>query len=336
MLGRRVWRRFKALFRKTSRFSEAEYLALHPDVALAVSAGAFKSGKEHFRKHGQAEGRLATFTGNRTPREKAVFHCLERGGLGLEIGPSHNPIAPKKQGYNVHILDHASADELRAKYQGHGVNLENIEEVDFIWRGQSLTELVGKTQAYDWIIASHVVEHIPDLIAFLQQCEQLLKPNGVLSLVVPDKRYCFDYFQPLSTTGMLLDAHAERRARPTPGQVLDHFANAATLNGAIAWSKRARSGADGLCHSFAGALAQWKRATSGTDYIDVHCWRFTPESFNLIISDLAQLEFLRLSIAARFPTNGCEFYVSLKKVDEKNQPGRSRSLRLKTLAKLNQ
>src|SRR5262245_3036400 len=64
-------------------------------------------------------------------REKALV-MIDRNGLGLEVGPSYNPIASKKEGFNVHILDHASAEELRAKYVGHGANVANIEEVDFV------------------------------------------------------------------------------------------------------------------------------------------------------------------------------------------------------------
>lgn len=92
---------------------------------------------------------------------------------------SHNSLAPKKEGLNVHIPDDASADELREKHKGHGVNLENIEEVDFVWRGEPLHELVGRQQSYDWFIASHVIEHSPALIIFLAECERLLKPDGV-------------------------------------------------------------------------------------------------------------------------------------------------------------
>ena len=294
-------------------FNETEYLALYPDVAAAVKAGAFKSGHAHYLKHGKTEGRAPSFASSRTPREQAVFHLIDQAGVGLEIGPSHNPIAPKKKGYKVHILDHASADELRAKYQGHGLNLDNIEEVDFVWQGQPLPDLIGKTQCYDWIIASHVVEHIPDLISFLQQCEQLLKPNGVLSLVVPDKRYCFDYFQPLSTTGMLLDAYAQKRKRPSAGQVFDHYANAVTANGSIAWSPDSKGGVDSLIHTQQEASAQFNLANTTDEYIDVHCWRFTPESFSLILSDINQLGLSNFGIEAKFPTSGCEFYVSLGK-----------------------
>ena len=292
-------------------FDEAEYLALYPDVAAAVEAGAFKTGFEHFQKHGEKEGRSPC--GPHTPREKAVFHLIDKKGLGLEIGPSHNPIAPKSKGYNVQILDHLSADELRAKYQGHGVNLNSIEEVDFIWRGQSLTDLIGKTECYDWIIASHVVEHVPDFISFFIQCESLLKPHGVLSLVIPDKRYCFDFFQQISSTGQMLDAYHERRVRPSSGQIFDYFSNSATSDGAIAWSGKHVSGVKELIHSLSEAKVQYKRVLEKPDYIDVHCWRFTPASFGLIVSDLNALGLIELEISASFPTSGCEFYVSLSK-----------------------
>ena len=128
-------------------------------------------------------------------RVEKALHLIEYDGFGLEIGPSHNPIAPKKAGFNVEILDHATADELRQKYQGHNLNLDNIEEVDYVWRGEPLDELIDKTEVYDYIIASHVIEHSTDIIGFLQQCSKLLKPTGVLSLIIPDKRYCFDYLR---------------------------------------------------------------------------------------------------------------------------------------------
>jgi predicted SAM-dependent methyltransferase len=242
-----------------------------------------------------------------------VFHLLDKTGLGLEIGPSHNPIAPKKKGFNVHILDHASATDLRNKYQDHGVSLENIEEVDFVWQGESFQELIGKTSCYDWIIASHVIEHVPDLISYLQQCESLLKPTGIFSLVIPDKRYCFDYFSSSSSTGSVLDAYAENRVRPSHGQIFDHIANASKRNGNIAWSLDEQGGADELVHTFAEAQAHWLKSVSTTDYMDIHCWRFTPASFRLLVSDLQALGLINLEVKVEFETTGCEFYVSLSK-----------------------
>ena len=38
-------------------FNEDDYLALNPDVAAAVKAGAFTSGRDHFERFGRSEGR---------------------------------------------------------------------------------------------------------------------------------------------------------------------------------------------------------------------------------------------------------------------------------------
>jgi hypothetical protein len=51
------------------------------------------------------------------------------------------------------------------------------------------------------------------MLGFLKDCETLLKQGGILVLAVPDKRRCFDLLQPLTSTGMILQAHAERRVR---------------------------------------------------------------------------------------------------------------------------
>jgi len=43
---------------------------------------------------------------DRNDRIKSMFDTY---GFGLEIGPSYNPLLPKAEGYNVEILDYASA-----------------------------------------------------------------------------------------------------------------------------------------------------------------------------------------------------------------------------------
>lgn len=294
-------------------FSEIEYFKENPDVAEAVKAGMFISGQQHYELYGKGEGRLLNRLPDETLREARAFHLSNRKGLGLEIGPCHNPIAPKKKGFNVHILDQCGAAELRKKYKDHNLDLENIEKVDFIWKGEPYQKLIGKTSCYDWIIASHVIEYVPDLIRFFQSCEALLKSAGTLSLVIPDRRYCFNYFSASSSTGSVLDAYAEKRVKPSQGQIFDHFANASKLHGNIAWSSDVKEGADELIHTFDGAKEQWTNSFDKKEEIDAHCWRFTPASFRLLISDLLNLGLINLEIKAEFPTTGCEFQVSLGK-----------------------
>jgi predicted SAM-dependent methyltransferase len=233
-------------------------------------------------------------------RDKALF-ALDRRGRGLEIGPSFNPMARKSDGFDVEIVDHATADELRAKYRDANCDLSQIEAVDYIWRGEPLDELVGQKR-YDWVIASHVVEHIPDLVSFLQQCARMLAPGGVLSLVVPDKRYCFDYFRAPTSTGDLLQAFVEKRRRHGAGVVFDQFAQ----------SVLRRNGELKLVHPLEEAKSMFERARDTTEYLDVHAWRFTPASFRLILTELRLLDLLSLEEVCSFPTEGIEFFVTLK------------------------
>lgn len=245
-----------------------------------------------------------------TDRVEKALHLLKRDGLGLEIGPSHNPMAPKKAGFNVHILDHATAEELKVKYIGHDINFDNIEEVDFVWQGQPLSELVGREHCYDWILASHLIEHTTDFVGFIQQCEKLLAKDGVLSLVVPDKRYCFDYFRWPSSAGEVLQAHIEGRVRHAPGTVFDHFVYASTMNKAITWNLNTRGDLK-FTHTFEQAKSVWEASQTSPEYIDTHGWKFTPSSFRLLLLEMQSLGLTNLAEVGSFDTVGYEFWITL-------------------------
>jgi hypothetical protein len=248
-------------------------------------------------------------------RQRYVAQYASPAGPGLEIGPSHSPLAPKARGFCVDILDHADAPALRAKYQDTEVDVANIEDVDYVWKGEPLSETIGRKHCYEWIIASHVIEHTPDLVGFLIECQTLLRESGRLILVVPDKRYCFDRFQSPTSTGDTLDAHRQRLTKPSPGRVFDHHANAVKKGhgGVIAWHKHAL-GKLRMIHTVEGARAAWQDAQHGDHYVDVHNWHFTPESFRLVVEDLRELGLIELGIADGPTGSGGEFCVCLQRM----------------------
>ena len=248
-------------------------------------------------------------------RVDKVMKEIDRMGLGLEIRPRMNPLASKRDGYHVHILDHFSTEELRRNYQGQMNSPLEIEDIDYVWNHEPLHELIDQEHYYDWIIGSHVIEHIPDLISFLLSCEKLLKPTGILSFAISDKRYCFDHFHAATSTGELLDAYERKLNRPTPGKVFDHSANAAKCNGQMAWGPHVQGDIE-LVHSRSYARTNWEIARSTEVFIDIHTWWFTPSSFSLLISDLRSLGLTKLAINSRYDTTGCEFFVSLVKKPE--------------------
>lgn len=243
-------------------------------------------------------------------RNQKILQRINKAGQGLEIGPSYRPIAPKKAGYNVQVIDHAPREQLVAKYAPHNVPVENIEEVDFIWHGEPYVELTGRPHFYDWIIASHVIEHTPNFIGFLDNCASILKETGVLSLAVPDLRFCFDHFRPPTTVARIVDAHLQKAVRHTPGTACEYIMSMVAKDDRECWPAGFR-GEYKLIHPPGDGPAVLRQVLQETDYVDFHAWCFTPSSFRLLLQDLHMLGFTQFREVAFFPTVNCEFYITL-------------------------
>ncbi|MDP9075751.1 MAG: class I SAM-dependent methyltransferase [Actinomycetota bacterium] len=252
-----------------------------------------------------------------------VLHSIDIASMkGIEIGPLHNPRIGKETA-NVRYLDHASADELRAKYAGNPNDLafyEDIVDVDFVWRpGQTLAETVGEWAPVDFVVASHLIEHIPDMVGWLGQVADLLADNGILSLIVPDKRYCFDAKRQETTLAQLVDSALRRRQVATFQQIFDHESNfAGEVDTAALWAGMdptplRRSDVDSPeRHALQRCLAQ--RDTGA--YVDVHCSTFTPQSFVRILTGLAELDWLSFGVDELYytETGSFEFFVTLRRL----------------------
>jgi len=172
-------------------------------------------------------------------RKSALLSLFDPAGLGLEIGPSFNPLFPKSEGYDVEILDHLPADQLRVKYAGVTAGVDRIEEVDYVWSGEPLSELIGSVNRYSYIVASHVIEHTTDLLGFLIECEKLLQPSGVLVLAIPDKRFAFDVLRPRASVGDVLQAYLDQRTIHSPGKIFDEVAYNVLRAGQPSWPRTA-------------------------------------------------------------------------------------------------
>lgn len=248
----------------------------------------------------------------------------------LEIGPYHAPIAPKARGYRTTTLDLVDGDSLRARAKSdpsiddHGVNA--VEEVDLVGSACDVADLVaekfGSEKRFNWILASHTIEHMPDPIRFLEECAKVLAPGGVIRLAVPDKRGCFDHFRPASDISEWIQAYREQRKRPTVYQVFreECYRTEVTAGdgGPIAWRL-----AEVPAHAAKPAeqsltlYRQWfgPNGHEPTDYIDTHCWAFTPESFELLVRDTIAFGLVSLDIASVSRTHGHEFFVDLRRTD---------------------
>ncbi|HEY0521693.1 MAG TPA: methyltransferase domain-containing protein, partial [Ilumatobacteraceae bacterium] len=155
---------------------------------------------------------------------------------GLELGPLINPVVRKDMG-DVRYIDHVDTDALRARYATHvGFDVDAIVPIDYVSNG-SIRDAVGGDIPFDYVIASHVIEHVPDVIGWFADIRSVLRDDGVLSLAIPDHRRCFDALRSPTVTADLIEAYLTKPTIPSPRQVFDHYSAAVAWRGMIAWEE---------------------------------------------------------------------------------------------------
>jgi SAM-dependent methyltransferase len=248
-------------------------------------------------------------------RKERILAGVDVGSqMGLEIGPLHDPLVKKVDG-KIFYVDHCSAIDLRAKYQGQ-IDAAGIVEIDYVWSGGSLMDVVGDRAPFDYVVASHVIEHVPDIIGWLRDVAAILKPGGRLCLAIPDRGYTFDYLRPTSTVGEMLDAYFRKAKVPTTKHLYDNFTMVCTVDQAKAWRGEIDPERLQRIHPPGLAMQFVRRALESNEYLDCHCWVFTPQSFIGALTTLMQEELLPFEIAAFCETQygELEFFATLRSV----------------------
>ena len=160
------------------------------------------------------------------PELLAERNAILRAGLdlaalrGLEIAPLAWPTVRRAEG-RIRYIDHFDTETLRARYRDDpNVPTDDIVAVDALWGEQTLADCLGG-ETVDYIIASHVGEHVPDLVTWLAECDAVLAPGGELRLVLPDRRFSPDALRRDTNLTDVLAAHVLRARRPQVREVLD-------------------------------------------------------------------------------------------------------------------
>lgn len=238
-------------------------------------------------------------------------------GRGIEFGPLASPLVQKAEG-NVLYVDHVGREALIAKYADDpAVNADCIVEVDVLWDERPLQDCLPGEDGYAYAVASHVIEHVPDFVGWLQEVADVLRPGGLVVLAVPDKRYTFDRFRRLSSLSELIDAYLRRSRRPTPGQLFDQAAFGTQLEAITAWMVPTLPERPARMPDLGHALDYARDAARDGRYVDVHCWVFTPTSFLQAMAALVDLGLLSFRCAAFSDTQPFEneMMLLLEKVD---------------------
>lgn len=137
------------------------------------------------------------------------------GGRGLEIGgpsPVFSPAAPN--GYIPPIyalaasIDNCNFATNTTWSQGEAGRtfqyLPNREPgLQYIHDATALSSIGNET--YDFLLASHILEHVANPLRALQEFHRVLKPKGVVLVLVPNRSHTFDHKRPYTSFAHLAD-----------------------------------------------------------------------------------------------------------------------------------
>lgn len=156
------------------------------------------------------------------------------------------------------------------------------------------------TASLDYLCASHVIEHLPNPTYGMLEWHRVLRPGGLLYLVIPDKRFTFDVARATTSAEHLITEFRAGVTEPTPDHVHDFVFG-------IDWHRLLpNSPVEG--HAAEKKLhfdTYVSRIHSGED-VDIHFHTFTPDSFEVYIGGVGLVAgfaplFDQLDLAERFP-----------------------------------
>ncbi|MSR62345.1 MAG: class I SAM-dependent methyltransferase [Planctomycetes bacterium] len=118
---------------------------------------------------------------------------------GIEIGPAAFAPFPGVRAWN---LEHPGArlfQETQRALSGR------VAPIDLFATAERLPLRAG---ALDFVLASHVIEHMPDTIRALGEWDRVLRPGGILFLIVPHRERNMDAGRPCTELEHVLADHA--------------------------------------------------------------------------------------------------------------------------------
>lgn len=269
---------------------------------------------------------------------------LDVGKLsGIEIGPLDKPRITSDQG-EIHYLDYMTTEELRDLHRyedGVHVDVDRIVDVDLVARDNApLPDVVGDVAPVDYVLAAHVIEHVPDMIGWLREIAEVLRDGGLVSLVIPDQRFTFDIHRRLTDVSDLIESHLSGLRRSPYRNIYQHTGRIVygvdaigVWDGAIGYGNALRAD---LSDRDGNAYQHCLYARDSGDYVDVHNNIFTPASFLDVYERLVRLGLIDYRIARFFPTERweVEFFATLERLPRDCDPATRAALQLQSIPRI--
>jgi|688.fasta_scaffold509484_1 predicted SAM-dependent methyltransferase len=113
-------------------------------------------------------------------------------GNGLDLGPWHEPfVTPNGK---VKTVERYSLTELKINFSELPEDeFTKLKEPDFVCDFDKDFLNQFDSASLDFVIASHLLEHIAQPFLLISDAYRILKPGGILLLAIPDLRNTFDF-----------------------------------------------------------------------------------------------------------------------------------------------
>jgi SAM-dependent methyltransferase len=222
--------------------------------------------------------------------EEKIARWIGRGKIGVEIGAFKSPVpglVPPP--FYVDCFKEFGFEPVHADYYGHATSLP--------FRDNSL----------DYVVTSHVLEHVANPIAALAEWYRVLRPGGIIYLLVPDRRFTWDHPRPLTTVEHFLDDF-ERGTTPADATHIDDFALG------LDWSQFSPATPAVEIPAQRATLARgMHEAVARGEHLNIHFHTFEPANLRALIERLrtwprTRFNWMLLETAERFPSSnpiGC-------------------------------
>ncbi len=224
-------------------------------------------------------------------RRRYLLKYIAPEACGLEIGPYCSPTILKSEA-EVLYLDYASQAELEAeRARSPDPHAGEVAPVDFVVRGEDYRDAVDRP--LDYIVANHVMEHVANIVLWLERLSAMLRPGGILFIAIPDKKYNFDRYRTNTDLSHLLADYFRGKTTIDQEHCLD-----VSIYYDLSYIGQSMALEDRL------AAANIRRVFAEEPHIGVHSHVFESETFlsrilvPLLATGLLELDLLEYHTAA--------------------------------------
>lgn len=136
-------------------------------------------------------------------------------GAGIEVGPGEFPFRLLRPEVTVRYVDRLRPEDRQRVLEALGRDPGNPAfeaarlalEPDFV--ADFNTDRLGPVPdaSEDFVIASHVLEHLAEPLGFVDEIHRVLKPGGLALVLLPDRRRTEDRFRAPTSLGHLVAEH---------------------------------------------------------------------------------------------------------------------------------